>query len=69
METGNINNMNKGMIKSELKKYHDLKKDIANSHFNLGNNPTEYVSTKAGSMIEHPITCESIYKNDAHMKY
>ena len=57
MEQGNLNNAKKDLMKSEMQQYKDLKKDIGSSHFNLGNNPTNYVSSKAGSMIEHPITC------------
>lgn len=46
----------------------DMKSEVQKTHFNLGTNKLDYVSYTGGTMIEHPITKESVLETNKNRK-
>lgn len=46
----------------------DMKSEVQKTHFNLGTNKLDYVSYTGGTMVEHPITKESVLETNKNRK-
>lgn len=46
----------------------DIKNEVQKTHFNLGTSKLDYVSYTGGTMIEHPITKESVLETGKNRK-
>ena len=60
---GAIRDIKAGKIKltsEEANHLAELKADVRNAHFHLGNNQNDYVTTGADTMKEHKITKEGV---------
>jgi hypothetical protein len=45
-----------------------MKADVRRSHFHLGNNEIQYVSTAGNALIEYPITEEEVRQKTLNRK-